>query len=160
MMKFLKTIRFDPSDAHVYENAASVDEWAISGGFVFSGAQEKELIGKTRQAFSNGFLSVESFGHSTFVSVAEISSDQLAELKSKSPSRFVTYLNAPSIEEAQIVVDAEIGFVLDLCEHVPINSVFATTRHFDEAGEIKEEFRIIDAPKEKMHTKIWEIVEE
>jgi len=42
-----------------------------------------------------------------------------------------------------------------------INSLFSVQRHFDENGEIKEEFRIIDAPSvEKPHTRIWEVVEE
>ena len=34
---------------------------------------QRTLTGKRKQAFSNGFLSLESFGHSTFTSVAEIS---------------------------------------------------------------------------------------
>ncbi|HKJ61349.1 MAG TPA: DUF6505 family protein, partial [Hyphomicrobiales bacterium] len=75
-MKFMKTIQFDPSDSFVFEKAAEPDEWAIPGGFAFAGTAEDALSGKSRQAFSNGFLSLETFGHSTFVSVTEISAEQ------------------------------------------------------------------------------------
>lgn len=159
-MKFLKTIQFDPSDTFVFENAALPDEWAISGGFLFAGAKEGNLKGKVKQAFSNGFLSAENFGHTTFSSVAEINNEDLENLKTDLAQRFFDELNAPSIEEAKAVSEAEIKFVLDMCDGVAINSIFTVHRFFDELDEIKEEFRIVDAPGEKLHTRIWEVVEE
>ncbi|MGI9386569.1 MAG: DUF6505 family protein, partial [Methyloligellaceae bacterium] len=35
-MKFLRTIRFDESDDHVFDRAAAPDEWAVSGAFAFA----------------------------------------------------------------------------------------------------------------------------
>lgn len=159
-MKFLKTIRFDPSDSQVFEKAANQDEWAIPGGGNFAGLAEDAIIGKSKQAFSNGFLSLESFGFSTFVSVAEIEEAAVADLKSRLTQHFVEKFGAPCKEEAQPVAEAEIQFVLEMCADVAINSLFAVRRGFDEDGEIREEFRIINAPGEKLHARVWDVVED
>ncbi len=159
-MKFLKTIRFDPSDSFVFENAAEPDEWAIPGGFAFAGVSEDVLAGKQRQAFSNGFLSLESFGRSTFVCVAEISPGEAEALVRDLAQHFVGHYGAPSLDDAVPAARAEIDFVLELCREVPINSVFTLARFFDESGEIREEFRIVDPRGEKLHARIWDVVEE
>ena len=159
-MKFLKTIRFDPSDSHVFSSAANVDEWAIPGGFCFACIEEEAVTGKMKQAFSNGFLSLESFGFSTFVSVAEISEASVADLIDNLAQYFVAKFDAPSMEEARPAAQAEIDFVRDMCSSVAINSIFTLRRFFDDAGEIREEFRIVDAPGEKPHARVWEVVED
>lgn len=159
-MKFLKTIRFDPSDTHVYPTAAEPDEWAVPGGFSFSGATEADLAGKTKQAFSNGFLSLESGGYSTFVSVAEIDEVTVERLRTELAVIFVDGFGAPSVEAALPVSTGEIGFVLDMCADVAINSIFTLRRFFDETGEIREEFRIVDQPGEKLHARVWDVVED
>lgn len=159
-MKFLKTIRLDPSDQNVFAIAANPDEWAIPGGFCFSGFLEVELIGKQKQAFSNGFLSVESFGFSTFVSVAAINQAELDEIKERLAEYFMQYFGAPTLEEARKAASAEVQFVLQMCEGNGINTLFTVKRFFDAEGEIREEFRLVDPPGEKAHARIWEIVEE
>jgi hypothetical protein len=159
-MKFLKTIRFDPSDTHVFENTAGTDEWAIPGGFAFAGLSGDVLAGKRKQAFSNGFLSLESFGRSTFVSVADISAEQVERLVQALAQHFADHYGAPSLEAAKPAAKSEIDFTLELCREVPVNSVFTLRRFFDEAGEIREEFRIVDPPGEKLHTRIWDVVED
>lgn len=158
-MKFLKTIRFDPSDTHVFELAAEPDQWVIPGGFYFTEFKEDDLKGKTKQAFSNGFLSLETFGFSTFTSVAEIKSDEISIVTQSLAKRFVEAYGAPDIKSAMSVAEQEISFVLEMCAEVPINTVFALSRLFDENGEIREAFRIMEAPREAVHTKVWEIVE-
>ncbi len=159
-MKFFKSIRFDPSDSRVFDNAAGPDEWAIPGGFIFAGESEDEIRGKLKQAFSNGFLSLESFGFSTFVSVAEIDQTKVAALSAGLAQYFHTHFGAPSPEVAKPVAEAEIQFVMDLCSDVSINEIFTLRRFFDENGEIREEFRIIDAPGAKPHARVWEVVED
>ena len=159
-MKFLKTIRFDPSDSFVFEKAAEPDEWAIPGGFVFAASTEDALAGKSRQAFSNGFLSLETFGHSTFVSVTEVSGERIDTLTRRLAQHFVDCYGAPSLEEAMAVARGEIDFALDLCRDVPINAVFALRRFFDDAGELREELHLVTPPGEKLHARIWDIVED
>ncbi len=159
-MKLLKTIRFDPSDDKVFGQAAGPNEWAIPGGFSFAGLAEAEIAGKQKQAFSNGFLSLESFGFSTFVSVAEIEEPQIAHLTDGVAKLFVEQFGAPTLEQARSAADSEIHFVLEMCADVAINSIFTLRRFFDEAGEIREEFRIIDAPGARPHARVWEVVED
>lgn len=160
MMKFLKTIRFDPSDSQVFKTAADPDEWAIPGGFRFANAVEDELAGKEKQAFSNGFLSLTSFGFSTFVSVAEISGEEKDDITARLVQHFIDHYGAPSPDAAGPAAQQEIAFVLDLCEQVPINSVFTLRRIFDDNAAIKEEFRIVDVPSETRHARVWDVVEE
>lgn len=160
MMKFLKTIRFDPSDSQVFETAAGPDEWAIPGGFRFANAVEDKLAGKEKQAFSNGFLSLASFGFSTFVSVAEISPEEKDEITARLVLHFVDHYGAPSPVAAGAAAQQEIAFVLDLCAEVPINSVFTLRRIFDDNAAIKEVFRIVDVPGETLHARVWDVVEE
>ncbi|MEP1209918.1 MAG: DUF6505 family protein [Rhizobiaceae bacterium] len=159
-MKFIKSIRFDPSDTMVFDNAAGPDEWAIPGGFCFAGLGEGEIQGKSKQAFSNGFLSLESFGFSTFVSVAEIDEGRVPDLSNDLAQCFHAHFGAPSVEAALPMAETEIQFVVDMCADVAINTIFTLRRFFDENGEIREEFRIVDAPGEKPHARVWEVVED
>jgi hypothetical protein len=158
-MKLLRTIRFDSSDDRVYECAAGPDEWAVSGGFAFAGLTAPPT-GKQRQAFTNGFLSLEGFGRSTFVSVAQIEEPEVARLTEALAGHFVSDYGAPGMAAAGPVAQDEIGFVLDLCRDAPVNTVLAVRRSFDEEGQIREEFRSVAAPGEAVHTRIWDVVEE
>ena len=71
-MMLAKTIRFDKSDLNVFETASEEGEWAISGAFEFSNDSSNSLKGKRKQSFVNGFLGLESYGRSTFVSISAI----------------------------------------------------------------------------------------
>jgi hypothetical protein len=159
-MKLLKTIRFDPSDTQVFERAAEPDEWAIPGGFAFAGTTQSSLTGKRKQAFSNGFLSLGSFGHSTFTSVAEITDVQIESLVTVLAQHFADHYGAPSADDARTTAREEIDFTTDLCHEAQINSVFALSRFFDDAGDVREEFRLIDPPGEKLHARVWDVVED
>lgn len=160
-MKFLKTIRFDMSDDHVFESGAAPDEWAISGAFAFSGVEPDQVTGKTKQAFANGFLSIESFGRSTFASVAEFDDDDMAKVEAGLAQHFIDEYGAPDVAAALPAVREEMKFILDLCESSLINTVFTVRRSFDEDGQIKEEFRTITPPDAKpIHTRIWSVVED
>ena len=159
-MKMLKTIHFDQTDGNVYELPAGTDEWAISGAFSFSRLEEDEIKGKLKQAFSNGFLSLENFGRATFATVAEIEAEQKTELTEKLAQHFHESYGAPSINVALPVAGHEIEYIQSLCEEHPINTVFTVRRFFDDKGDMREEFRTVTPPSEPIHTKIWEIVED
>jgi hypothetical protein len=160
-MKFLKTIRFDTSDDNVFETAAAPDEWAVSGAFAFAQLARDEVTGKTRQAFANAFLGVGSFGRSTFASVAEISEAELESVERALARHFVARYGAPDEEAALPAARVETAFVADLCADALINTVFTVRRHFDADGQIREEFRTIQAPSGQiMHSRIWDVVED
>lgn len=159
-MKFLSTIRFDPSDTHVFEHAANENEWAISGGFWFSGITRDHLKGKLKQAFSNGFLSLESFGFSTFVSVRQISKEELTGLTEKFTQKLISDFGAPSPAEALTMAQEEIDDIATMCSKVPVNRVFGIKRTLNENNEIHETFRLIEPSDMHSSTRIWEIVDE
>lgn len=160
-MKFLKTIRFDASDDHVFERAAEPDEWAVSGAFAFADLSSEQIKGKVKQAFANGFLALETFGRSTFASVAECTEAEFKNIESSLATHFVEIYGAPDEAAALAAVHGETRFILDLCETPLINTIFTVRRTFDADEQIREEFRTIQAPGAKpLHTRIWNVVEE
>ncbi len=159
-MKFLKTIRFDPSDSIVFELSAGPGEWAVPGGSIFSSACEDALAGKAKQSFSNGFLSLESYGHSTFVSVAEASQERISRLIANLARLFIERYGAPSLNEAMNVAAAEVAFTQEMCSGAPMNAVFTVRRYFDKSGEMRETFRMIKPQHETLHARIWDVVED
>lgn len=157
-IKLLRTIRFDASDDAVYTGAASDGEWAVSGAFAFSGLPPGDLVGKTRQAFANGFLGLESFGRSTFVVVGEASQDDRTEIIYRLARHFVTEYAAPSIEAALPSASEEVDFAVSLAAGQPINTVLTVRRVRRDDGTINEEFRTIRPPAgEPLHARIWTI---
>lgn len=137
-----RVIHLDESDMRVYFSSARTGEWAISGGFEFSNWSQADLAGKARQAFTNGWLGVETFGRATFVAVTPIESAEIDELEKRLARHFVTTYDAPTLAAAQPVARSEIAHMLDMCaDHAP-NTVLAVTRELTDAG-VREQFRAI-----------------
>lgn len=159
-MKFLKTIRFDGSDEFVFDNAAETGSWAIPGGFMFTGQEPDSLSGKPRQAFRNGFMAIEDRAWSTFVTVGEIDAASYDQLGQTLAAYLAEKFNAPSATAASEAANAELAFAAEICAAQPINTVFSVLREFDDNGDVKEAFSIVQAPQAPVHAKVWEIVEE
>ncbi len=161
LIKVLRTIRFDASDDTVFAHAAGPDEWAVSGAFAFADLAPEDISGKVRQAFANGFLSIESLGRSTFATVSEVQADERATLEQRLADLFVREYGAPDLQAALPAARDELDFVVELCRDVAINTVFTVRRTLDDDGCIREEFRKINPPTaEPRHTRIWEGVED
>jgi len=156
-VKLLRTIRFDDTDDNIFGHAAGPDEWAVSGAFEFVDVSPGALAGKEKQAFRNGWLGLASFARSTFVSVADARDGDFQHCRDKLARHLIKEYGAPGQPEAQAAATAELEFTTDFCSNVPINTLFAVLREFDEDGAIHEEFRIIEAPAGLVHTKIWEV---
>lgn len=159
-MKVLRTIRFDASDAHVFGNAAGPDEWAVSGTFAFHHLDPGTLSGKEKQAFSNGFLGLESFGRATFVSVGEADDNAHQEQLDRLAEHLLADWGAPSAKAARGAALHELDFSRELAEGQPLNTLLAVSRHFDDVGQIREAVRIVTPPTEKQHARIWDVVAE
>lgn len=160
MNKLLRTIRFDETDARVFETAAAPGEWATSGAFAFALGETApaDLAGKARQAFANGFLGLASFGRSTFATVGEASDADRLSAERMLADHLVRAFGAPDMETALAAARDELRFVADLCHDVPINTVFTVRRHVDRAGDVREEFRRITPPSgEPSHARVWSI---
>jgi hypothetical protein len=158
MPRFARTIRFDDSDGRVFPLGAGADEWSVSGAVIFAGAAASQIAGKQKQAFANGFLSTESLGWSTFVSIAEASDDDILAVTENLARAFLSDFGAPDETAAQSAAESEVADMLALCAGVPVNTLFAIAREFDDDGEIREAAQMVSAPGEKPHTRIWDVV--
>ncbi|MBE9476503.1 MAG: hypothetical protein IME92_05100 [Proteobacteria bacterium] len=141
-MKLARAIHFDESDRNIFHIAARTGEWAISGGFEFSDWSEADLKGKNRQAFSNGWLGMETFGRVTFVAVTQIEPAELEVLTDRLAQHFVDIYGAPSLDAARPVAARELEHAQDLCEDHDPNTLIAVSRELTEAG-VNEQFRTI-----------------
>ena len=142
-MKLARAIHFDESDMNVFHSPGRTGEWCISGGFEFSNWTEGDLTGKARQAFSNGWLGVETFGRVTFVAVTQIEPTEVSALANSLAQHFVDVYGAPSAQAALPTAQEELNQMMDLCaEHDP-NTIFTVARQLTDAG-VQEAFRIIE----------------
>lgn len=145
-MKLARAIHFDESDMNVFHSAARTGEWCVSGGFEFSNWSEGDLTGKARQAFSNGWLGVETFGRVTFVAATQVESGEVEVLTQSLAAHFVQMYGAPSIEAALPAARDELQHMMELCDEQDPNAVLTVARELTESG-VKESYRIIE-PRE------------
>ena len=143
-MKLARAIHFDESDMNVFHTPARTGEWCISGGFEFSNWSEADLTGKARQAFSNGWLGVETFGRVTFVAVTQIEENERTVLIDALAQHFVDIYGAPSVEAALGTAYEELDQMAELCiDHAP-NTLLTVTRELTPAG-VRESYRMIES---------------
>jgi len=145
-MNLARAIHFDESDTLVFHNSARTGEWAVSGGFEFSNWGQGDLTGKARQAFSNGWLGLETFGRVTFVAVTKVEEAEYDSLIDLLAQHFVDIYGAPSLEAARPVARDELGHMVELCEGHDPNTLLSVARELSEAG-VAEAFRVIEAPE-------------
>jgi len=133
-MKLARAIHFDESDMRVYHSPARTGEWCISGGFEFSNWGEGDLVGKARQAFSNGWLGLETYGRTTFVAVTQIEAEEAETVTRALAQHFVDIYGAPDIDAALPVARDEVAQMADLCDEHPANTLLTVMRELSEAG--------------------------
>ncbi len=142
-MKLARAIHLDQSDMNVFVKPARTGEWCISGGFEFSNWSADEMTGKARQAFSNGWLGVETFGRVTFVAVAKIEPREIEQLARWLAQHFVDVYGAPSLEIALPVAGQELDHMTDLCREQAANTMITVHREMGDEG-VLESFRTIE----------------
>jgi len=142
-MMLARAIHFDESDMNVFHAPARTGEWCLPGGFEFSDWSEADLTGKARQAFSNGWLGIETFGRVTLVAVPQIEPAEIYALTQALAQHFVDMYGAPSVDAAMPTAREEIAHMVDICADQPANTVLTVARELTEAG-VKESFRMIE----------------
>jgi hypothetical protein len=140
-VKLLRTIRLDPSDTFVFEQAAELGEWAVSGAFAFWNRDPATLEGKARTAFRSGFLGISTLGWSTLVQIVDASeNDRLAAIDTLA-KQLVANFGAPTIGDAVAAAEEEIAFAESLCTQ-PQDTLIAVHRTFED-GAVRESFRTL-----------------
>ncbi|KQI73689.1 hypothetical protein AN191_02105 [Loktanella sp. 5RATIMAR09] len=145
-MKLARAIHFDESDSRVFHNPARTGEWCISGGFEFSNWSEADLVGKAKQAFSNGWMGCETFGRVSFVAVTQIEPQEKDAIAGLLAQHFVDIYGAPSLEAARGVALEEIAQMAELCADHDPNTLLTVARELTDAG-VRESYRVI-APQD------------
>lgn len=158
MMKLLRTIRLDPSDAFVFTRAAEPGEWAVPGSFLFWERPVETLIGKERAAFRSGLLGIGSFGWSTLATIVEATEAERALAVEALARRLLADCGAPDLETARAAAEAEIAASAELAEPA-VGTLVAIHRSL-EAGEIVERFRTLLPGTDERHGRVFEFVEE
>ena len=158
-MKLARTIRFDPSDLKVFPRAAGEGEWALVGTFCFANLNEADLNGKVKQAFSNGFLGLQSMGFSTLVSVVKLKAGDLENIESRLCEIFLSEFGAPDKASAMSAITQEIAFMAELCSEHKTGTLLAVQRNLCEDC-IQESFRSLSKPEACAEQKIWAVVED
>ena len=141
MLKLPRTIRLDPSDTFVFEQAAEPGEWAVSGAFVFWNRDPAALGQKQRVAFRSGFLGIDSLGWSTLAVVTEATEAERQAMVERLAAQLLAKFGAPSIEAARGAAEQEVAFAASLCDHPP-QTLLAVQRGVQD-GEIRERFRTL-----------------
>jgi hypothetical protein len=140
-VKLLRTIRLDPSDAFVFEQAAEPGEWAVSGAFVFWHGNPQMLEGKQRAAFRGGMLGIDTLGWSTLAQIVEASDREQEEAVNLLARRLMERFGAPDRAAARAAAEEEIAFAASLCNH-PLDTLVAVHRSYAD-GAIRESFRTL-----------------
>jgi len=140
-LKLPRTIRLDPSDTFVYERAAEPGEWAVTGTFLFYGADPAAFAGKERQAFRAGFLGIDSFGWSTLVVVTRASAEERSFAVELLAGQLAEHCGAPDRASARAAAEEEIAFAASLCHH-PEGTLLGLNRSA-EGEKIRESFRTL-----------------
>jgi hypothetical protein len=119
-MKFLKAVRLDDSDAHLYaaEGGAAEDgEWMVSGGYAVC-----DLATGHRSSpchCSSSFVSFKSRGRCTIAEVCHIEPHEYEGIQKELIRHFMEDLGAPSPKAAREAADDECAYTADLAAGFP-----------------------------------------
>jgi hypothetical protein len=141
MLKLPRTIRLDPSDTFVFEQAAEPGEWAVSGAFVFWNQDPAGLNQKQRVALRAGFLGIDSLGWSTLAVVTEASEAERQAMVERLAGQLLAKFGAPDPAAARLAAEEEVAFAASICDPAP-QTLLAVQRSV-ENGEIRERFRTL-----------------
>ncbi len=102
------------------------------------------MIGKARQAFSNGWMGCETFGRVSFVAVTQIEPQERDDIVTSFARHFVDVYGAPDLAAAKSVAGEEVDQMIDLCVDHAANTLLTVSRALTEAG-VRETYRTIAA---------------
>ncbi|MFN3936775.1 MAG: DUF6505 family protein [Gemmobacter sp.] len=168
MTRLPRTIRLDASDTVVFARAAEPGEWAVPGTFLFAGREPTSLTRKEAIAFRGGFLGVETFGHSTLVTVVEATAADRAAMIEALARGLVAHLGAPDLATALPAAAEEVAEAERLVAGHPAGRLIALHRTAEAGGAIRERFRSLRPRDETVfagtllrgHDRAFHIVEE
>ena len=143
-MKFLKAVRLDDSDSHVYAahgGAAEDGEWMVSGGYAVCDLAKGHRTETCHCGTS--FISVESHGRCTIAEVCHIEPHEYEGIQKELIRHFMEDLGAPSPKAAREAADEECAYTADLAAGFPNEVWISVHRQPSEEG-IAERYSVFE----------------
>ena len=142
LVKLLRTIRLDPSDTFVFENAAEPGEWAVSGAFVFWDTRRRRRS-KARRArrFAAAFSASSRSAGRRWCRSSRRARPIGGRGRKAGASNWSAHFGAPDIAAARAAAEEEVAFAASLCNQ-PQDTLIAVHRRFED-GEVREAFRTL-----------------
>ncbi len=117
MPKFLRAVRLDDSDDHLYKahGAAREGEWLVTGGYAVCDFTADPKC-SPRCHCESSFLGLDSRRRCSVAEVVEVTDADLEERTDQLAWFLVKGWGAPSWEAARAVAEEEVRHTVDVCE--------------------------------------------
>lgn len=118
MKKFLKAVRLDASDSHVFsaDGAAEDGEWLVSGGYAVCPEWASGSHRRPGCRCDASFVALGSRKRCTIAEIVEIDEAAYQSHIETLTRHFLEDLRAPSVEVARVAAADEVAYTADLCE--------------------------------------------
>jgi len=146
MPKFLRAVRLDDSDDHLFKaNGAAIEgEWVVSGGFAACDSANAPRC-EPRCHCESSFLALQSRRRCSIAEVAEVSDDDLEERTDQLTWYLLKGWGAPSWDAARKVAEEEVRHTVEVCEALS-PEVWITVKRTPRAdgSAIEEQYSVYD----------------
>jgi hypothetical protein len=146
MPKFLRAVRLDDSDDHLFKanGAATEGEWVVSGGFAACDSAKAPRC-DPRCYCESSFLALQSRRRCSIAEVAEVSDADLDDRIDQLTWFLLKGWGAPSWEAARKVAEEEVRHTVEVCETLS-PEVWITVKRTPRAdgSAIEEQYSVYD----------------
>ena len=142
VIKFLKAVRLDDSDARIFagEGGAAEDgEWVVSGGYAVCDLAQGHRAARCH--CDSTFVAAGARRRCTLAEVAEIDEAAYAQVKQALSRHFLEELGAPTVEAARTAADDECAYTADLAGGFPADA-WITVRREPTADGVGEHYSV------------------
>jgi len=142
VIKFLKAVRLDDSDARIFagEGGAAEDgEWVVSGGYAVCDLAQGHRAARCH--CDSTFVAAGARRRCTLAEVAEIDEAAYAQVKQALSRHFLEELGAPTVEAARTAADDECAYTADLAGGFPVDA-WITVRREPTADGVGERYSV------------------
>ncbi len=146
MPKFLRAVRLDDSDDHLYQahGAASEGEWLVSGGYSACDAENAPRC-DPRCHCESSFVALASRRRCSIAEVVEVSDEDLAARTEELAWFLLKGWGAPSWEAALAVAEDEVRHTAEVCETLSPEVWISVKRTAREGGgALDEQYSVYD----------------
>jgi hypothetical protein len=146
MPKFLRAVRLDDSDEHLFKvhGAAREGEWVVSGGYAACDSARAPRC-DPRCHCESSFLSLESRARCSIAEVVDVSAEEIEAHTDRLAWFLLKGWGAPSWDTARRVAEEEVRHTAEVCETLSPEVWITVKRTPREDGEaLEEQYAVYD----------------